>query len=72
MTHQEPATEGGLSREFAAFRYRSPAGVEILWGATYRIVMAFLQRVFNFLPPEMENGPVVEKLLTAAYLTGEG
>jgi hypothetical protein len=72
MAHQQPATQGVGGREFAAFRYRSPAGVEILWGATYRIVMAFLQRVFNFLPPEIENGPVVEKRLTAAYLTGEG
>jgi hypothetical protein len=72
MAHHAPATEGGAGREFGAFRYRSPAGVEILWGATYRIVMTFLQRVYGFAPPKLGNGPVVEKRLTAAYLTGEG
>ena len=71
LAHHEPATEGGAGREFGAFRYRSPAGVEILWGATYRIVMTFLERVYGFAPPKMGNGPVVEKRLTAAYLTGE-
>jgi hypothetical protein len=72
MAPQESATGRGRKQVFAAFCYRSPAGTEILWGATYRIVMTFLQRVFDFMPPDVENGPVVEKHLTAAYLTGEG
>lgn len=67
------ATGGGEEfKEFPAFRYQSPAGTEILWGATYRITMNFLDRVFSFVPPDTGRGSAVEKRLTENYLTGKG
>lgn len=67
------AREGGQEfQDFPAFRYQSPAGTEILWGATYRITMNFLDRVFGFAPPDTGRGSVVEKCLTENYLTGKG
>ena len=64
--------EGGHESAFPAFRFQSQGRTEILWGATYRIAMAFLERVFGFRPPSPSSGPVVEKRLTADYLTGKG
>jgi len=63
---------GGDERVFPAFRFRSQGRTEILWGATYRIAMQFLVRIFDFCPPSPLGGPVVEKRLTADYLTGKG
>ena len=63
---------GGDTQAFPAFRFRSRGRTEILWGATYRIAMQFLERVFGFRPPSPSRGPVVEKRLTAEYLTGKG
>ena len=61
-----------MPSDFPAFRHQSDEGTEILWGATYRIAMNFLSRVFNFIPPSTYNGVTVEKRLTSAYLTGRG
>ena len=58
--------------EFPAFRFRSLNGTEVLWGATYRITMNFMEQVFGFQPPEHANGTAIEKRLTAEYLTGKG
>jgi len=33
---------------------------EILWGATYKIVMAFLKVIFDFDPPESNIRPIIE------------
>lgn len=58
--------------EFPAFRLDTTGRAEILWGATYRITMQFLARVFGFEPPQSAKERVVEKRLTADYLTGKG
>lgn len=43
---------------------------EILWGATFHIVMSFLQRVFRFLPPpQMETQRIVRGKLGQDYFT---
>jgi hypothetical protein len=69
-----PASEGRSPewKTFPAFRHRSPEGSEVLWGATYRITMNFLERVFGFQPPDPTGAAMVEKRLTSAYLTGNG
>lgn len=72
MTHRGAKGESGEFQDFPAFRFPSPAGTEILWGATYRIAMSFLGRVFGFVPPDTGSGSVVEKYLTEDYLTGKG
>ena len=63
---------GTNASEFPAFRFRSLNGTEILWGATYRITMNFMEQVFGFQPPEHTRGAAIEKRLTAEYLTGKG
>lgn len=72
MVPSRSGGEGGHESAFPAFRFQSRGRTEILWGATYRIAMAFLERVFGFRPPSPSSGPVVEKRLTADYLTGKG
>mgnify|MGYP001818653043 CR=1 FL=1 len=44
---------------------------EVLWGATYRIVVALLSAVFDFHPPPTDQLPVVERTLSSTYLTGQ-
>lgn len=61
---------GEAWQTFPAYRHLSQEGSEILWGATYRITMRFLHRVFGFRPPEATGATVVEKRLTSEYLTG--
>jgi 8-oxo-dGTP pyrophosphatase MutT (NUDIX family) len=58
-------------REVPAFRFPSADGPAILWGATYRITQAFLERVFGFSPPAMEGLPLVSGHLGKTYLIGE-
>ena len=58
-------------RRVPAFRIPSSGSPDILWGATYRITMAFLETVFGFSPPAMDSLPVVNGQLGSHYLTGE-
>jgi hypothetical protein len=53
-----------------AFRLDAGGGTEILWGATYRIVVGFLQAVFDFTPPAPESLPLVGLRLGEGYLAG--
>jgi hypothetical protein len=64
-----PAAEGGRL-DFPAFRFPTAQGTEILWGATYRIVMGFLKKVMGFRAPDLETLDVVERELPRQYLTG--
>lgn len=45
---------------------------DILWGATFRMVITFLDWVFDFHPPEMDGLPLVQGKLDKNYLTGNG
>ncbi|MCK9276367.1 MAG: CoA pyrophosphatase [Syntrophales bacterium] len=45
---------------------------EILWGATLRIVMNFIEKVFPFAVPEPASGKFVNKTLYPEYLKGNG
>lgn len=65
-----PAAAGHRVRDVPAFRFRTPAGEEILWGVTFRITLAFLQACFSFSPPPLEELPLVEGKLPEDYLTG--
>jgi len=59
-------------RSFPAFRFPTSGGTEILWGATFRITMHFLEQVFGFHAPDQTGGVTIEKRLTADYVTGRG
>jgi hypothetical protein len=41
--------------------------VEILWGATYRIAMSFLDICFDFKPPASDGRPIFSAHLTDDY-----
>jgi hypothetical protein len=57
--------------DFPALRFPTPRGKEILWGATFRITMAFMRQVLDFRPPALETLEVVERRLPPNYLTGD-
>lgn len=71
-----PAPRAGAAADdrldFPAFRFAAPQGTEILWGATYRIAMAFLNLVFDFSPPGLQSLDVVARRLPPQYMTGAG
>ena len=53
--------------------YRDPRGVEhVLWGATFVVIISFLEIVFDFRLPEWKNKRLVTKAIDAGYLSGEG
>ena len=60
----------GTTQDFPSFVYKKQEEREVLWGATYRIVMVFLELVFGFSPPDIESLPVVYGSLDENYLTG--
>ena len=58
--------------DFPCFLYRDPdlPANDVLWGATYRIVMVFLGSVFGFRPPHIGSLPVVHGTLDETYYNG--
>ncbi len=59
------------AEDFPCFLYPHQDGQELLWGATYRIITAFLKLVFGFIPPDMPSRPaVIHGTLEGDYLTG--
>ncbi len=59
-------------RDYPCFIQNHKNNSDILWGATFRITMAFLEIVFGFKPPDMESLPIVCGSLDKNYLTGNG
>ena len=58
-------------QNYPCFRLQAPDHTEILWGATFRITLDFLEHVFGFEPPAFADLPVVEGVLDETYLTGQ-
>lgn len=56
--------------DFPCFIHKGRHGNEVLWGATFRITMDFLERVYSFQPPEMDTVPVVPGRLGRTYMNG--
>ena len=57
--------------EFPCFRFNDGETQEILWGATFSIVVRFLGLVFGFEPPSAESLQEVSIRLNGTYLTGQ-
>jgi hypothetical protein len=55
---------------FPCFVHDTAEEREVLWGATYRVVMSFLERIFGFSPPPMKARPAVTGTLDSTYRTG--
>ncbi len=71
----DPGTEKSLDsdkRDFRCFIHDHKDASEHLWGATFRITMAFLELVFGFKPPEIDLLPVVNGILGEDYYNGIG
>jgi hypothetical protein len=64
----EKPSAGDILNTFPCFRYIKAGEADILWGATYRITMGFLKRVFDFEPPDMYSLPEIHGRLGSAYL----
>jgi len=60
----------GRTEDFPCFVFGAGDGRELLWGATFRVVMVFLELVFGFRPPDPERLPVVSGRIRRHYLTG--
>ena len=58
------------TRDYPCFRIQNKNGIEFLWGATFNITTVFMEYIFGFKPPGLENLPVVEGALDPSYLTG--
>ena len=54
-------------KEFPCFVFEQSNGNELLWGATYRIVMTFLKLVFKFIPPDMNMLRSISGVLRQDY-----
>ena len=68
-----PAGKTGAERlDFPAYRFATAQGTEILWGATYRIAMGFMNHALGFTAPGIETLEVVARELSPQYLTGAG
>jgi hypothetical protein len=65
----QPWGEG--ARSFPCFIHKWNGKQEVLWGATYRIVMSFLKLLYHFEPPPMQDRPVIRGSLSQSYLTGK-
>jgi hypothetical protein len=53
--------------------YHDQIGADhVLWGATFFLIISFLEIVFNFELPEWRNKRVVKKTIDARYLSGKG
>ena len=57
-------------QDFPGFLHGEGEDQEVLWGATYGIVMSFLQIVFGFSPPDLHTLPIIEGFRDEAYFNG--
>ena len=63
--------EERASWQFPCFLHREEGrDPEILWGATFQIILRFLEIVFAFRMPDVQSGPVLRRTLHHDYLTG--
>ena len=56
--------------DYPGFLHRRKGKSELLWGATYRITMAFLEQVFDFTAPDPETLPIARGVLNNRYING--
>lgn len=59
-----------VTQDFPCFLHEKGNEQEVLWGATYRITMLFLDLIFGFTPPPVTTLPIMEGTLDDTYLTG--
>ncbi|MBW2599623.1 MAG: CoA pyrophosphatase [Deltaproteobacteria bacterium] len=66
-----PADETENGWKFPCLIHKDNDGKEeILWGATFNIIMSFLEIVFDFKPPEIQPQKIITRALHPNYLRG--
>jgi 8-oxo-dGTP pyrophosphatase MutT (NUDIX family) len=66
-----PSSAVGRSLQYPCLIHRdSNGGEEVLWGATFHIILTFLEIVTSWRLPEWRKGPVIFRILNPDYLTG--
>ncbi len=70
---QTPSEEGQATHEweYPCLVINDPAGEEILWGATFKILMNFMERVFELPIEQINPSRRVFKELSPYYFTGK-
>ena len=58
-------------RDFPCFQIKDNGAQEILWGATFRITVLFLEYIFGFRLPDPATLPVIAGHLDRSYLSGQ-
>jgi hypothetical protein len=58
------------SQDYPCFIHENGNDTELLWGATYWIVTRFIERIFDFKPPESGELPLVPGVLDEGYIYG--
>lgn len=66
----DPGSSESSFQAYPCFIHETGETREILWGATFRIVMTFLALVFGFVPPPMGSLEVVRGVLKETYFSG--
>ncbi len=72
--HVPPELQARFHRgteDFPCFIHSHGNHTELLWGATYKIVMSLLEKGFGFRPPDPGSLPVVPGVLDERYIFGE-
>lgn len=57
-------------QDYPCFIHHGKKGKEILWGATFRLTMDFLNLVFGFELPDLSSSQVINGLLGETYFNG--
>jgi len=58
------------TQDFPCFLYSDKGEIELLWGATYRIVICFLELMFGFKPPDLSSLPLIPGIMDESYVNG--
>ena len=61
LSSQKGRTEPPPETEFPCLIHENGGNQEIIWGLTFRIVLRFLEIVFDFKPPETPRVPITKK-----------
>ncbi len=70
MNNSHGKTLDRMPDNFPCFHHENQDETELLWGATYRIVITLLQLVFGFKPPDTISLPVFHGVLDENYING--
>jgi hypothetical protein len=60
--------EAQRKEDFPCFIHQGRHGREVLWGATFRITLDFLDRVYGFKMPALDESPIVNGRLGRTYM----